>query len=86
LSGSAAPGAGGSAHGGSAREKYSPAVKAAFVKFAQCMRSKGISMPEPNTSGPGPLFDPKQIDASPANFQKALSTCRAQLLASIKSG
>ncbi len=63
----------------------SPAIKEGFVKYAACMREHGVSMPEPNVNGPGPVFDPKQIDTSSPNFQSASKTCRSKLQALIDS-
>ena len=60
--------------------KFSPATQQALVKFANCMRAKGIHMPEPNISGPGPVFDPKQMDLKNPHFAAAAASCRAQFL------
>jgi hypothetical protein len=64
----------------------SPAQRAQFqqalVKFAQCMRSHGVNMPDP-TNGPGGGFGLRQeitpaLRNSPA-FQTALQTCSTKL-------
>jgi len=60
--------------------KFSPATQQALVKFANCMRAKGIHMPEPNISGPGAVFDPKQMDLKNPHFAAAAASCRAQFL------
>lgn len=60
--------------------KFSPAMQQALVKFANCMRAKGIHVPEPNISGPGPVFDPKQMDLKNPHFAAASASCRSQFL------
>jgi hypothetical protein len=67
-------------------ERFSPATQQALAKFADCMRAKGIHMPEPNISGPGPVFDPKQMDTKNPHFAEATTACRTELLASSHSG
>ena len=59
--------------------KLSPALQAALVAYAGCMREHGVSMPEPNINGPGPIFDPKQVDTASPNFTNASETCRSKL-------
>jgi hypothetical protein len=61
--------------------RFSPAVQQAYIKFASCMRARGVSMPPPNIAGPGPVFDPRRIGTKSPHFASALSTCRAQLVA-----
>jgi hypothetical protein len=62
--------------GGGARFK-SPAFKAALAKFASCMRENGVNMPEPNTSGTGPVFSSKGLNTSSPKFQAAEVKCRS---------
>lgn len=57
----------------------SATAKAALSKFATCMRENGIKLPEPNTSGNGPVFDVKGIDTSSAQFKSAEEKCRSKL-------
>jgi hypothetical protein len=59
--------------------KLSPALKAALVAYAACMREHGVSMPEPNIKGPGPIFDPKQVDTASPQYASAAKTCRSKL-------
>lgn len=56
-----------------------PAIKQAYAKFATCMREHGVNLPEPNTSGNGPIFDTKGIDTSSATFKAAEAKCRSDL-------
>ncbi|HUB72531.1 MAG TPA: hypothetical protein VL979_00670 [Solirubrobacteraceae bacterium] len=61
-----------------------PKFKSALSAFAACMRSSGIPLPEPNTSGKGPIFDTKGINISSPNFTLAESKCRSKLRAAFK--
>jgi hypothetical protein len=57
-----------------------PAAKQALTKFAACLRSNGIDVPEPNTTGKGPVFDDKGIGTASAKFKTAETKCRPALL------
>ena len=57
----------------------SPAIKQALAKFATCMRENGENVPNPNTSGKGPVFSTKGLDASSAKFKNAETKCRGDL-------
>ncbi len=57
----------------------SPTVKAALVKFASCMRSNGQNVPEPNTSGNGPIFDTKALNTTSTQFRAATAKCSIDL-------
>lgn len=56
-----------------------PAYLAALTKFAACMRENGVNVPPPNTSGNGPIFSTKGIDAASAKFRTAEAKCRGDL-------
>jgi hypothetical protein len=56
-----------------------PARTQAFTKFAACMRTTGINLPAPNTSGNGPTFSTKGLDTSSAKFRQAYAKCASQL-------
>ena len=58
-----------------------PATQRALYRYAACMRAKGVSMPQPNIDGPGPVFDPKRVDTKSPSFTRASGACRATLLA-----
>jgi hypothetical protein len=64
----------------------SPAFKTALVKFASCMRENGVNMPEPNTSGTGPVFSSKGLNTSSPKFQAAEVKCRSDLSAAFRRG
>jgi len=77
---------GGGSFPGGARPGNSSAFKASLTKFAQCMRENGVSLPAPNTSGKGPVFDTKGIDTSSSSFKSAQSKCRSQLKGGFGAG
>lgn len=53
--------------------------KKALTEFASCMREHGVSLPAPNTSGKGPVFDTKGLDVGSSKFRSADSKCRSKL-------
>jgi hypothetical protein len=57
----------------------SAASKAALAKFAACMRENGVSLPAPNTSGSGPVFNTKGINVKSSSFTAAQAKCRSTL-------
>jgi hypothetical protein len=71
---------GAGARGGAARLK-SPAYKKALTDFAACMRENGVSLPAPNTSGNGPVFNSKALNTSSAQFRSAQAKCQPILSA-----
>jgi len=79
---------GGFPHGGypgsSGNRFANPEAKKALSAFAACMRSNGINLPEPNTSGKGAIFDTKGIDINSTAFASAESKCRSNLRAAFK--
>jgi hypothetical protein len=56
-----------------------PRVVQALRQFAACMRQHQVNLPEPNTSGKGPVFDTKGINTSSPQFRTALVACSATL-------
>jgi hypothetical protein len=63
----------------------SPAIKAALVKFAACLRANGVNAPEPNTTGNGPIFNTKGLNTSSATFRTAESKCRNDLVGAFRA-
>jgi hypothetical protein len=51
----------------------------ALKNYTACMREHGINLPEPNTSGRGPLIDTKGVNTHSSQFQAANQTCRTKL-------
>jgi hypothetical protein len=47
--------------------------------FAACVRENGFDLPDPNTSGDGPVFDPEQVDQEDPAFKKASRKCQDEL-------
>jgi hypothetical protein len=64
----------------------SPAFKQALAKFAACMRENGVKLPEPNSSGKGPIFNTKGIDTGSAQFQAAEKKCSTSLRGALGGG
>lgn len=57
----------------------SPAAKQALAKFATCLRTNGVDVPEANTSGKGPIFSTKGLNTNSATFKAAYAKCRSDL-------
>ncbi len=57
----------------------SPTYTKALAKFAECMRSAGVNVPAPNTSGNGPIFNTKGLDTTSAKFKAADAKCASLL-------
>ena len=70
---------GGRVLGGGLNRLKNPAYKAALAKFATCMRENGVNVPQPNTSGSGPVFNIKGLNTASATFKAAESKCSADL-------
>ncbi len=56
-----------------------PTAVAALTKFAGCMRSNGINVPNPNTSGTGPVFNTSGLNTTSAAFRAAYAKCTPDL-------
>lgn len=55
------------------------AFKAALTKFAECMRSHKVDLPNPNTSGHGPIFKRGAVNPSTPQFRAAQVACLSVL-------
>ena len=77
---------GGAAFAGAGGRINSPAAKQGFTKFAECMRENGVNVPEPNTSGHGPIFDTKGIDTASTQFKSAEAKCASDLRGVFRRG
>ncbi|HEY4896746.1 MAG TPA: hypothetical protein VII01_11710 [Solirubrobacteraceae bacterium] len=69
---------GGGAFGSGARLN-SAAYRQRLTKFAECMRQGGISLPAPDTTGKGPVFNTNGLNTASAKFVAAESKCRSIL-------
>ena len=63
-----------------------PAFKAAFAKYATCLRQNGVNVPAPNTSGKGPVFNTKGINTKSAQFKTAETKCQSILGGTFRRG
>jgi hypothetical protein len=70
--------------GGGLRRFSNPGYKQSLAKFATCMRENGVDVPEPNTSGNGPVFNTKGLETNSVKFRTAEAKCRAVLRASFR--
>jgi hypothetical protein len=71
---------------GSAGALNSASARAGLVKYAACLRQNGINVPEPNTTGNGPVFSTKGIDTSSSKFKTAQSKCQSDLKGAFPRG
>lgn len=58
--------------------------KQALASFAACMRKNGVNVPNPNTSGKGPVFSTRGLDTGSAQFRAASAKCRPALNAGFR--
>jgi len=63
-----------------------PAYKLALNNFAACMRKNGESLPAPNTSGKGPIFNTTGLNTSSSTFQAAEARCSSILRSGFAPG
>jgi hypothetical protein len=66
---------------GGPRRFGSPAFRKALTAFAACMRSNGVNLPPPDTSGTGPVFSTKGLNTASASFRAASAKCQSVLRA-----
>lgn len=69
----------GNFHGGRAGDLNSASARAALNGYAACLRTNGVNVPAPNTTGKGPVFNTNGIDTSSSRFKAAQSKCRSDL-------
>jgi hypothetical protein len=70
---------GGTNFGGAGRRFGGARNAQQLTKFAACMRTNGVKLPAPNTSGKGPVFETKGIDTTSAAFKAADAKCMKEL-------
>jgi hypothetical protein len=68
--------------GGGARNN--PAFRSRLTAFAACMRSNGVNLPAPTTSGSGPVFG--NVNRSDPKFSAAYAKCQSTLGGSFGRG
>jgi hypothetical protein len=57
----------------------SPQLRAALTHFAACMREHGVTLPAPNTTGKGPVFNTAGVNLRSPQFLRAQAACRRVL-------
>jgi hypothetical protein len=70
---------GGNFRGRGSANLNSATARAALTTYAACMRSNGVNVPAPNTSGNGPIFNTTGINTSSTQFKTAQSKCQSDL-------
>jgi hypothetical protein len=76
---------GGRPLGGATTRLKNPVYQKALAKFATCMRENGVNVPQPNTSGTGPVFNIKGLNTASAQFKAAETKCSVQLQGSFRA-
>ncbi len=76
---------GAGAFGRGANRFRSPVYRQALAKFATCMRENGVNVPQPNTSGNGPVFSTKGLNTASAQFKAAETKCSSDLRSSFRA-
>lgn len=56
-----------------------PGATRRYARFAACMREHGVSLPAPDTSGKGPIFDTTGLHPRSAAFKAADRKCARKL-------
>jgi hypothetical protein len=54
----------------------SPEIQAALRRFSACMAQHGVTLPTPNTSGTGPIFNTATLNTRTPKFRAAAAACR----------
>lgn len=70
---------GGNFRGRGSANLNSATARAALTTYAACMRSNGVNVPAPNTSGNGPIFNTTGLNTSSTQFKTAQSKCQTDL-------
>ena len=72
--------------GRGSRNLSSPTARAALTSYATCMREHGVSLPAPNTSGKGPVFNTSGVNTSSTAFKSAQKACQGDLAGAFAAG
>ena len=62
-----------------------PSFRKTLAKFAACLRSNGVNLPAPNTSGKGPIFNTKGLNVAGAKFRAAQVKCSGVLRSGLRA-
>jgi hypothetical protein len=71
--------------GGPVNRLKTPSFRQALAKFAACLRSNGVNLPPPNTSGKGPIFNTKGVNVAGAKFKAAQIKCAGVLRSGLRA-
>jgi hypothetical protein len=52
------------------------AMRKQINAYAACVRRNGYDLPQPNTSGNGPVFDSTQVNQNDPKFKAASAKCQ----------
>jgi hypothetical protein len=67
-------------NGQAAQRRFgSPTFRKALTAFAACMRSNGVKLTAPDTSGTGPVFSTNGVNTASATFKAASAKCQSVL-------
>jgi hypothetical protein len=77
-------GGGVSRPGGTGPRTVNPGFRQGLAKFATCLKQNGVDVPNPNTSGKGPIFSTKGIDTKSAKFRAATVKCHSILIGAFR--
>jgi hypothetical protein len=72
--------------GAGARPRNSARFKQAITSFVACMKQNGVTLPAPNLSGAGPVFNRSQVNTSDPKFTAAANKCQSLLRAGRGTG
>jgi hypothetical protein len=68
-----------------ARHLSSSVLRAVFATYASCLRAHGVNLPQPNTTGRGPIIDAKGIDTKSSAFKRASALCAPAAKATLRA-
>jgi hypothetical protein len=71
--------------GGPVNRLKTPVFRQALAKFAACLRSNGVNIPPPNTSGKGPIFNTKGVNVAGPKFKAAQVKCASVLRSGLRA-
>jgi hypothetical protein len=77
---------GGAFRGSRGPRTNNPGFRQALTRFAACMRENGVKLPEPNTSGKGPVFNTGGVDTASSQFKAAERKCSPSLRGAFGGG
>lgn len=64
----------------------SPVFRQVLSSFAVCMRHHGVTLPTPNSSGSGPVFDTRGLNTHGVRFRAAVAQCGSLVRSALRGG